>query len=93
MAGWLIVGMIIGLGVWFARAPSDRDSILVGSVVALAAGVFFIGVMITRMFLPKPKVKCPKCGYDWQGSVPTDDWLTWTCCPGCGLKMSDGYGG
>jgi hypothetical protein len=90
LAGWLVVGNIVGIGTWFAQAPRDRDAILFGSVAALVVGVFLIGAMITRMFLPKPILKCPNCGYDFQGSDPTDDWLTWKCCPGCGLKMTDG---
>ena len=89
----LIVGTVVGLGTWFAQAPRDRDSILLGGAGALAVGVFLIGGMITRIFLPKPETRCPICGYDWNGSDPGDDWLTWKCCPGCGLKMSDGING
>ena len=91
LAGWLLVGIVVGLGTWFAQAPRDRDAIFFGSVGALVAGVFLIGALITRMFLPKPVMKCPSCGYDLQGSDPTEDWLTWQCCPGCGLKMSDEF--
>src|SRR5215216_107225 len=90
LGGWLIVGIVVSLGACFAQAPRDRDAIFFGSVGALVVGVFLIGAMITRMFLPKPRLKCPNCGYNLQGSDPTEDWLTWKCCPGCGLKMSDG---
>ena len=93
LGGWLIVGTVVGLGTWFAKAPTDRDAIFFGSVAALAVGVFLIGALITRMFLPKPILKCPNCGHDLQGSDPTDDWLTWKFCPSCGLKMSDGING
>jgi hypothetical protein len=88
LGSWLMVGTVVGLGIWFAQAPRDRDEVHFGGAVAMAVSVFFIGCLLGRMFLPKPKARCPDCGYDWQGSDTTDDWLAWKCCPGCGLKMN-----
>jgi F0F1-type ATP synthase assembly protein I len=87
-----IVGIVVGACTWFAQAPIDRDAVLVGGVLGLGATIFFIGSMITRVALPKPETRCPRCGHDWKGSVPVDDWLTWEYCPGCGLKLNNTSG-
>ena len=86
---WLIASIVGGLAAWFVQKPMDRDSIMLGGVLGLGLATFFIGGMLTRMFISKPETKCPQCGHDWKGSDPTDDWLTWNCCPSCGLKISD----
>ncbi len=86
---WLIVGIVVGLGTWFIQKPMNRDEIMFSGVCGLGLATFFIGGMLTRMVFHKPDTKCPQCGYDWKGSDPNDDWLTWRCCPGCGLTMSD----
>jgi len=86
---WGMFGTVVGLGTWFAQSPIDRDSIMFGGVSALGLGVFLAGSMLTRAVLRKPETNCPQCGYDWQGSEASDDWLTWECCPHCGLKMDD----
>jgi hypothetical protein len=85
----LIAGVLVGLGTWFMQKPMNRDEIMFGGVLGLGLATFFIGGMLSRMLMPNPEMKCPKCGHDWRGSDPTDDWLTWNCCPKCGLKMSD----
>jgi hypothetical protein len=85
---WLVVGILVALGTWFMQKPIDRDGTMLGGVLALALGVFFIGCMFGRFRSPKPSPKCPQCGHDWEGSEHSDDWLTWYCCPGCGLTMS-----
>ena len=88
----LIAGVLVGLGIWFMQKPMNRDEIMLGGVLALGLATFFIGGMLARILTPKPDTKCPQCGHDWRGSDPTDDWLTWNCCPKCGLKMSDAIG-
>ncbi len=85
----LITGVVIGLGTWFMQKPMNRDEMMLGGVMGLGLPTFFIGGMLSRMLVPRPETKCPKCDCDWRGSDPTDDWLTWNCCPECGLKMSD----
>ena len=84
----LLVGILVALATWYMQKPIDRDKTMLGGVLALGVGVSFIGWMLFRIFIRKPAPKCPKCGYDWKGSNPSDDWLTWHCCPGCGLTMS-----
>ena len=87
-----IAGIVVGIGAWFIQKPINRDEIMFGGILGFGGAIFFIGVMLTRMVFPKPDIKCPQCGYDWKGSEPNDDWLTWKCCPGCGLSMSDDAG-
>ncbi len=84
-----IAGTVVGLGTWFMQKPMNRDEIMLGGVLGLGSAVFFIGGRLTRMIYSRPDIKCPQCEHDWQGSDPNDDWLTWKCCPGCGLAMSD----
>ena len=90
LAVWLIVGLVAGLATWFAQAPINRDSTLLGGVLALGVAIFFLGSMLTRILFPKPDTKCPQCGHDLQGSEPNEDWLTWKCCPACGSKLGNG---
>ena len=89
---WSIAGIVVGLGTWFSQKPMNRDEIMIGDVLGLGLATFFIGGMLTRILFPKPDIKWPQCGHDWKGSIPNDDWLTWKCCPGCGLTMSDDAG-
>jgi hypothetical protein len=84
----LLAGILIALATWYMQKPIDRDATMLGGVLALGVGVFFVGSMCVVILIRKPSLNCPQCGYDWKGSVPTDDWLTWSCCPGCGLTMS-----
>ena len=87
---WLILGVVVGVGTWFSQKPIDRDEIMFGGVFGLGFAVWFFGCMLGRMRFPRPAIKCPQCGNDWTLS---DDYpinlLTWKCCPGCGLKISD----
>ena len=90
---WLILGVVVGVGTWFSQKPIDRDETMFGGVLGLGFATWFFGCMLTRMLFPKPDIKCPQCGNDWTLS---DEYpinlLTWKCCPGCGLKMSDDAG-
>ena len=87
---WLIPGVVAGVGTWFSQKPMDRDEFMFVGVLGLGFAIWFFGCMLTRMLFPRPDIKCPQCAYDWKGSDPHDDWLTWKCCPGCGLQISDG---
>ncbi len=90
LGAWFIAGVVVGLGTWFIQKPMDRDEIMFGGVSALGLATFFFGGMLSRMLFRKPDTKCPQCGYDWKLSGEgRNDMLTWRCCPGCGLDMSD----
>jgi hypothetical protein len=89
LGAFLVTAVIVGVGTWFSAQPINRDDLHGGLALGLAASTFFVLSLLSRVLCPPPKILCPKCGYDWRGSEPNDDWLTWSCCPGCGLKMSD----
>jgi hypothetical protein len=89
----LTAGVVVGLGAWFIQKPIDRDAMMFGGVLAVGAGTFLVGCLLTRMISPKPDALCPQCGHNWKGSAPSDDWLTWKHCPGCSLPMTDDVGG
>jgi len=76
---------------WFSEEPIDRDSSGFALGFGLGLSAFFIGFFITMILIDKPThINCPQCGHGWEGSDPSnpsDDWLTWKHCPGCGLKM------
>jgi len=90
---WLIPGAIAGVGTWFSQKPMDRDQIMFSGVLGLGFAIWFFGCLLTRMLFPRPAIKCPRCGNDWSSS---DDYphnmVTWKCCPGCGLQMSNDAG-
>jgi hypothetical protein len=87
----LIVGIVAGLGWWFAVEPRYRDSTLFDGVLALVLGGPIIAAVFTRMLYHMPELKCPQCGHDWwKRSVEIEDWLKWAYCPYCGLKLNDG---
>ena len=92
LAAWFVIGVLVGLGTWFLQKPIDRDEIMFSGVSALGVATFFFGGMLTRVIFHKPDIKCPQCGCNWKSSNPNDDWLTWQCCPGCGLTMCDDAG-
>lgn len=92
---WIIValfvaGVAVGLGTWFIQQPIDRDDVHGGLALGLGAATFCFGCLLYRLLFPRPTAKCPQCGYVWESQQEGGhDWLTWKCCPGCGLKMSD----
>ena len=88
LGAWFIAGVAVALAAWFMQKPMDRDSIWFSAVAALGLATFFFGGMLTRMLLPRPDTRCPRCGYDWKLEGDSSNMLTWRCCPGCGLKMS-----
>ena len=66
------------------------DSLDLECSIGFGAAAAFSGMMLFRMLFPKPDTKCPQCGYAWETPQQRGhDWLTWKCCPGCGLKMAD----
>ena len=87
----LIAGVVVGLGTWFIPEPMDRDDIHVGFALGLGGATFFFGGLLCRILFPKPSAECPHCGCDWNIESENDmqKWLTWHCCPRCGLQMSD----
>ena len=86
---FLVIAVVVGIGTWFSAKPINRDDLHGGLALGLALGTFCLFCLAGRLLFPPLRPKCPKCGHDWMGSVANDDWLTWTCCPGCGLRMSD----
>lgn len=90
----LILGVVVGAAVWFIQDPRDRDDIHGGVAMGLGLAAFFFGGLLCRMVFPKPSAECPQCGCDWNIESENDmhKWLTWHCCPACGLKMSDDVG-
>jgi hypothetical protein len=92
VGSWFFAGVIVGLTTWFLQRPIDRDSIMVGGVLGLGLVVFLVGILLTRMLLPRPDARCPQCGCDWtrESSSDAPQWLTWKHCPGCGLNLSGG---
>ena len=90
----LIAGVVIGGAVWFIQRPRDRDDTHLGLALGLGGATFCIGCILCRMVFPKPSAECPQCGCDWNIESENDiqKWLTWHCCPGCGLKMRDDTG-
>ena len=92
LAALFIAGVVVGVAAWFIQPPKDRDDAHRGLCLGLGGAVFCLGCIGSRMLFPRKKTKCPQCGYDWQPDGGTDEMLTWNCCPGCGLKMSDDTG-
>ena len=86
----LTAGVAVGVAVWFVQRPMDRDDVHVGLALGLGLATFLFGCLLCRG-LPKPSAECPQCGCDWNIESENDmqKWLTWHCCPGCGLKMID----
>ena len=90
LGAWFVGGVVVGLGTWFLLMPMDRDETAFGGVLGLGIATFFFGSMLNRLLFRKPESKCPQCGHDWKlNEEDSNNLLTWKCCPGCGLKMSD----
>jgi hypothetical protein len=85
----LFAGAVSGVATWFIAEPIDRDEIHAGVAMAVGLGVLLAGGLLFRVLVPKPRpAQCSQCGYIWE--FPNEgghDWLEWTNCPGCGLKM------
>ena len=89
----IIAGIVVGVASWFILYKRPMDSLDVKCSVGFGGAATFAALMLFRMLFPKPDAKCPQCRYAWE--VPRQrghDWLTWKCCPGCGLKMNDDPG-
>jgi len=90
VGAWFVGGVVVGVVAWFLHKPMDRDETAFGAVLGLGLATFFFGGLFSRMLIRKPETKCPRCGTDWKLSEEdSNNLLTWKCCPGCGLKMSD----
>jgi len=94
LTGWLLGGALIvcasiGLAIWFAEPALDRDNLHFGFAAGAAAMIFFLVALGGRLLLPKPEAICPKCGCDWNAESDNDQqrWMSWSCCPGCGLLI------
>jgi hypothetical protein len=89
VGSWFFAGVIVGLTTWFLQRPIDRDSIMVGGVLGLGLVVFLVGILLTRMLLPRPDARCPQCGCDWnrESNADAPQWLGWKHCPACGLSL------
>jgi hypothetical protein len=84
-----VVGVAVGLAVWFGQVPMDRDSTHFSSAIALGFGVFSIGCIILWVLFPRPPALCPKCQYDWNAQTDNSaSWLDWKHCPRCGLDLT-----
>jgi hypothetical protein len=86
----IIAGVVVGVASWFIRYQRPMDSLDLECSIGFGAAAFFAGFMLFRMLFPRPNPTCPQCGYARE--VPRQrgqDWLTWKCCPGCGLKLTD----
>jgi hypothetical protein len=90
----LLVGVAVGLTVWFWQPAADRDSTHFGFALGLAAGAYFACGMLGRGLCPKPQATCPRCGCDWEAESDNNSqtWLAWSVCPGCGLQMTEDSG-
>ena len=92
LAASFIAGVAVGVGAWFLQRPMDRDDAQFGLALGLSLATFVFGGILCRILFPKPWAKCPQCGLAWDIAGEEPVWLTWNCCPGCGLKMSDETG-
>ena len=82
-----IAGIVVGAGVWFLQGPRDRAED--GGLPFLLGGITIpVTILLGFFLIPRPAAVCPQCQHAW-GQEGELDWLTWNCCPGCGLKMSD----
>ena len=84
-----IAGVVVGVGAWFLQRPMDRDF---GLDFGLGCTTSVFVILFCSFVFPRPSANCPQCGCAW-GEEGRNDWLTWKCCPGCGLKMCDDTGG
>ncbi len=93
MAGSFVLGIAVGVGTWFLQKPIDRDNDHFGLACGLSLATFLFALVLDRIVFPRPKFRCPSCGYDWEiGDDGGHEWLTWRNCPGCGREMGDHIG-
>lgn len=95
---WVSAGIATGATLWCQQRPRDRDGAFTSGVFGTGLGVFFIGAMLTRLVNPMPDTQCPQCRYQWRrnelgGEYPSDAWLDWKHCPGCGILMEESQAG
>jgi hypothetical protein len=90
-----IVGVIVGVSVWFGQIPMNRDQMHSTLAIGSGTAMFCIGSIVGWALFPKPAAQCPKCGCDWyQETDNSSTWLDWNSCPRCGLFMTpDGLAG
>jgi len=84
---WFLAAFVTGLATWLAQEPANRDPAMFSGVAALMIAILVAGTLLTRVLFPKPQIKCPQCGQQWQRSDSKDSWLNWKCCPECGLQI------
>ena len=86
-----IAAVVVAVLAWFLPKPIDRD---LGLSLVLGFATFCLGCILGRFLCPIPRAECPQCGCDWrvESGNELQKWLTWRCCPGCGLKMIDDTG-
>lgn len=87
LAEW-IVGADYSRGKHWSRSWMDCDELHFGLALGLGLATLMFGDGLVRIIRGlMPKAKCPQCERVWE--IPGDEpvWLTWNCCPGCGLKM------
>ena len=97
LTAWVLGGAFlacvgVGLALWFVEPARDRDNEHFGFAFGAAAMIFFLVALGGRFLFPKPDAVCPKCGCDWNAESDNDTqrWMSWSCCPGCGLNMRQG---
>jgi hypothetical protein len=86
----IIAGVVVGVESWFIRYRRPMDKLDIKCSFGFGGAAFLVFILLFQMLIPKPDAKCPACGYAWE--IPEQrghDCLTWKCCPGCGLKMTD----
>jgi hypothetical protein len=86
----ILAGFGVGVASWFIRYQRPMDYLDLKCSLGFGLAAFFVGILLFRKLFPNPNAKCPRCGYAWEiPGIGGHDWLTWKCCPGCGLKMTD----
>lgn len=86
----ILAGFVVGVASWFIRYQRPMDYLDFECSVGFGLAGFVVGIMLFRKLFSNPNAKCPQCGYAWEiPGIGGHDWLTWKCCPGCGLKMTD----
>jgi len=78
-----MVGFFLSvLGILVFDAP-PKGTFLTGVIVSV-----LLGSILARR-APAHSARCPACGMSWElaGASPQNV-LTWTSCPGCGLKLA-----
>jgi len=81
-----IVSVVLGVGAWFLREPTDRSF---GFACAVGLSAWVIGLCLAcNLGENRSTPKCPQCGLSW--GQEAESWPSWKHCPGCGLRITDG---